>query len=453
MINTNNEIHSEVIGHKRTASANKNVIYSFLLKGINIATQFALIPIMLHYLDTSLYGIWLTVSSMLLWMSFFDIGIGNGLKIRLSHALASENLKLARIYISTAYASVIIVFVTVLILFWIINPFIHWAHIFNVAEQLEKSIRLTTLIVLSFACIQFITGLINSILFAKQKIALINALLPTSNLVSLIIIYILTLTSSPSLEKVALYFSCIQPILMLALSIYLFIGPYRNISPNISNIDFKYSKDLLGLGFKFLVVQFATLMVYSFSTILITRLYGPSKVTIFNLAYKYFTIGVMINGIICQTYWASLTQAYMKKDILWIRISVKKLEIITFILMGITFISVWFADPIMDLWVGKEYRIPTFLKITMSIAASVSLLSTPQNMVVNGAGKMQLQFLIAIISILCFIPISLFFAQRWEIGSSGIIIAMIITTLPPSLLVRMQYNKIISGTATGLWNK
>ena len=114
-------------GHQRTALANKNVLYSFLFKGINIATQFALVPLMLHYLDASLYGIWLAISSILLWLSFFDLGVGNGLRVRLSKALAEDNLEMARTFISTAYATVTIVFILIMILFWIINPFINWS--------------------------------------------------------------------------------------------------------------------------------------------------------------------------------------------------------------------------------------------------------------------------------------------------------------------------------------
>jgi O-antigen/teichoic acid export membrane protein len=93
-------------GHARTAKANKNIIYSFLIKGLSIGCQFALVPLTLHYLDKERYGIWLTMSSMIAFFSFFDVGIGNGLRNKLSEALANGDTNLAKVYISTSYAPV-----------------------------------------------------------------------------------------------------------------------------------------------------------------------------------------------------------------------------------------------------------------------------------------------------------------------------------------------------------
>src|SRR5882757_3638825 len=97
-------------GHARTNKANKNVLLSFLIKGSSIATSFALVPLTLHYLDKERYGIWLTIFSLLGWLTFFDIGMGNGLRNKLSEALANNDTRMARIYISTAYAIVAAVF-------------------------------------------------------------------------------------------------------------------------------------------------------------------------------------------------------------------------------------------------------------------------------------------------------------------------------------------------------
>ena len=440
-------------GNLRTALANKNVLYSFLLKGMNILVQLAIVPLMLHYLDSSLYGIWLTIVSVMLWMSFFDIGIGNGLRIRLAEALAKNDLDLARIFISTAYAIVAIIFGALLLIFWLVFPFINWTHFFNVSVHLVSQINYTILIVISFACLQFITGLISSILFAKQRMALNSAIGPLSNLISLINIYILVHIAEPSLATVAFYFSLAQPAVLLGLSIYLFKGPYKNISPSFSSVNFRYSKDLLNLGAKFMVVQFSALTVYLFSNLIITRLFGPSQVTIYNLAYKYFMMSVMINGIISQTYWSSLTQAYMNHDFVWIRGAVKKLENITIFLMVATLISLLVADPLIHGWVGREFNVPFSLKISMCLSAIVTLFSTPQNMLVNGTGSLHLQFLIATVTIPGFILLAFLFSKIFFMGPSGIIVAMIVTTLPNSLLIRIQYNKLMNGNASGLWSK
>lgn len=51
-----------------------------MIKCISIAVSFFLVPLTLGYVDSELYGIWLTLSSIITWLQFMDIGFTNGLK-------------------------------------------------------------------------------------------------------------------------------------------------------------------------------------------------------------------------------------------------------------------------------------------------------------------------------------------------------------------------------------
>src|ERR1700722_8456870 len=194
-------------GHARTAKANKNIIYSFLIKGLSIGCQFALVPMTLHYLDKEKYGIWLTMASIVGWFSFFDIGIGNGLRNKLSEALAKGDTRLAKVYVSTSYACVAAIFLTLMVLFWVVNPHLHWSAMLGLSPNLAGILQRTMLVVFSFFCIQFILNLIGNILFAHQEPALSNLITPLGNLLSLIIIFVLTRTTPGNLFTVSVVFS------------------------------------------------------------------------------------------------------------------------------------------------------------------------------------------------------------------------------------------------------
>jgi O-antigen/teichoic acid export membrane protein len=88
-------------GDQRSVKAKKNILASFLVKGFNIAVGFLLVPLTIDYIDKSLYGIWLTLSSIVTWFRFFDVGLGNGLKNKFAEALAKGDRHLARVYVST----------------------------------------------------------------------------------------------------------------------------------------------------------------------------------------------------------------------------------------------------------------------------------------------------------------------------------------------------------------
>ena len=91
-------------GHERTVKAKKNIIASVFIKGLSMIVGFLIVRITLDYLSQNTYGIWLTLTSFLAWFSFFEIGLGSGLRNKLAEALAVKNYELGKSYVSTTYA-------------------------------------------------------------------------------------------------------------------------------------------------------------------------------------------------------------------------------------------------------------------------------------------------------------------------------------------------------------
>lgn len=97
-------------GNHRTLEAKKNIVDSFWVKSLNAAINLILVPLTINYVSPTKYGIWLTLSSIILWFTIFDIGLGNGLRNKFAEAKARGNIEQARIYISTSYALLILIF-------------------------------------------------------------------------------------------------------------------------------------------------------------------------------------------------------------------------------------------------------------------------------------------------------------------------------------------------------
>ncbi|HXB35692.1 MAG TPA: MATE family efflux transporter [Puia sp.] len=440
-------------GHARTAKANKNIVFSFLIKGLSIACQFALVPMTIKYLDNSSYGIWQTIAQIVGWFSFFDIGVGNGLRNKLSEALAKGDAKLAKVYISTSYAWVAGIFLSLMVLFWIVSPFLNWAHLLGLAPSYAGILQRTMLVVFSFFCLQFILNLIGNVLFAHQEPALSNLISPLGNLLSLIVIFILTrTTSSGDLFTVSVVFSA-APVLVLLLFNLLFLGwKYRSIAPDIRFIRFSHSKDLFGLGVQFFIIQIAFIVMYSSANIMLIRWFGPNTVTVYTVAYKYFTIALLINGIITATYWSAFTDAYVRQEFDWVRYTVRRMEKVTYLLMAGVMLQTMLAGQLIHLWV-RQVHVPLDMQITMCIFTLISLIAAPQHIFLNATGKIRLQLYTAVFTIFMTIPFAWLFCKVLHLGPKGVILAMICTSLPVTILYRIQYNKIMSGKSTGIWVK
>ena len=105
----------------RSTIALLNVIMSFIIKGISILVSLVLVPLTLHFLDTYEYGLWLTISSILLWIDYFDIGLGNGLRNKLSEALVAKDMELAKEYVSTTFFVLLVIAACLFGLFVLVN--------------------------------------------------------------------------------------------------------------------------------------------------------------------------------------------------------------------------------------------------------------------------------------------------------------------------------------------
>ena len=140
-----------------------------VIKGLSILINFILVPLTINYVNAETYGLWLTISSVVTWISYFDIGLNNGLRNRFAEAKAKGNSELVHRYVSTTYAMLSLIFIPIMIVFLIVNRFIDWSSAFKVSESLASELTIVMAIVVSFFCLKFIMSTINVILTADQR--------------------------------------------------------------------------------------------------------------------------------------------------------------------------------------------------------------------------------------------------------------------------------------------
>lgn len=437
----------------RTTKAVQQILYSFILQGLSIVIGLLYIPLLLSYLTQEKYGIWLTLTSILGWFSFFDIGLGNGLRNKLTQAFAIENYQLGRKYVSTTYAILICIFSTVLFIFHISNFFLNWNSILNTNSIANNELYILTSIVFSFFLIRFVVQLISVIYFADQKPSINNLITTTGNLLSFILVLILTHSSiKGNLILLGSIISTIPVILFISISIIAFQGKYKSISPSFKDIDFKLSKGLMNLGAKFFFLQIAAIITFSTSSFFIAQFYGPSEVVAYNIAFKYFQLPIMIFSIIMSPIWSAVTDAYAKSDFAWLNKSIKRLNILSILFSAGIVMMVFLSDLIFKLWIGDQVKIPLSLSIALAFYSIMQVLVAPYSNFINGFGKIKLTMNLTIIGISLYLILIYFFGRIFS-DSTGIVLAIILPSFIGGIIQPLQTYKILSGKAQGIWNK
>lgn len=440
------------IGSERSVKTKKNILALFFLKGISVLISFILFPLLISYVSSYQYGIWLTLSSIIGWISFFDIGFGNGLKNKLAAALATGNETLARTYVSTTYAILAMLFSGVALLSVPVVFWLDWVSILNAPVDMNEELVSVVLIVVFNFCFQFVLKLLNSILLAKQMPALASLGDTCSQFVCLLVIVVLMSFGQGNLVKLALATGGAQLFVLVTFSLICFRTFLRSLSPCWKSVKFRYAKEIMNLGVQFFFLQIIAIVCYQTNNIIISHRISPEEVTVYNVVFKYMSVINMLFVIIITPFWSAFTEAYVLKDYDWMKRMTRKLKRLVYALalvgVGLTLVSPLFYR----IWIGDKLVIPFGLTVLMCIYQLSQIWGTLFSSLLYGIGKIRLQLIGSFVSGVVYIPLALFFSSLW--GTKGVVVSSIcLSLIAVAWMGPIQLSKILNGKATGIWNK
>lgn len=441
-------------GHVRSVKAKKNIIATFFLKGISIAISLVVVPLTINYINPSRYGIWITLSSIVGWFSFFDIGLSQGLRNKFAEAKAKGEDSLAQVYVSTTYAILAIIFSIVWIIFLIVNHFLNWSHILNVSESMRSEVSTLAVIVFTYFCLQFVLNIITILILADQQPAKSSLIGVVGQIFSLIFIIILVKTTEGSLLKLGIAF-CLSPILVLiGANLYFFKGVFKKYRPSFSKIRFQYAKGLFNLGLIFFIIQVAGIIQYETANIIIAQNFGTADVTSYNIVFKYFGILNMVFAIFLTPFWSASTEAYFKNDIQWIKNGMKKYDLLYIIMTVIGFVMLIFSEKLYSLWLGEgKVTIGFSLSLWGMLYFSLTMFAGKYVAFLNGINALRIQFWACIISPIIYIAVAIILIKYYKMGVYALFIASIIANFNGYILSPLQYHMVVNKNKKGIWIK
>lgn len=439
-------------GDARSLLIKKNIALSLVLKCVSIIISLLVVPLTINYVNPTQYGIWLTLSSIISWLSYFDLGFAHGFRNRFTEAVANNNLNLAKEYVSTTYAALFFIFSILLCLVLISNQFIEWGQILNLDEKYSTELRPVFSLLAIFFCINVIASVFTTMLTADQKPALASLVQTGGQLLAFISIYILTKTVNGSLSILVFALSGIPCLLLVIVSIIAFnFGIYKEVSPSIKFIRFPLTKNILGLGGQFFIIMISMLFIFQFTNIIISRIEGPLVVTQYNIAYKYYNTLFMVAIIILTPFWSAFTDAYTKQDYNWMRNMVRKLEKMWLVFIPILIVMILCSDLFFKIWIKDQVHIPLSLSISMGIYMLCQIAGNIYMYIINGTSKVRLQMIVYLI--FAFISIPLMSLSCKHFGIEGIVIVPSIIYIIQAIIGKVQITKLINRSAQGIWAK
>ena len=440
------------VSNQRSSLLQKNILASFFIKGWSAAIVLLLVPATLNCLGEYKNGIWLTISSLLLWIDNMDIGLGNGLRNKVAEYMARGEHERTRSLISSTFAMLTSIIIPILIILILLIAIGDPYQVFNATPSKVDHLGQVLMVTVTLVCTSFIFKLIGNFYMGMQLPAVSNLFIAIGQTLALIGTYIVQWSGSHSLMHIALV-NTAAPLLVYLLAFpYTFLYKYPHLRPSFRLINFKEAKNVINMGVQFFIMQISSVILFMTSNLLISNLFTPALVTPYQITYRYFSLMLVAFTVICMPFWNATTDAYERGDIQWIRNATRKLRLMIIGIMACMVLMLILSPWVYSIWIGDSITIDIRMSIVMATYIFILIYSMRYSYFINGIGKLRLQLIFTTAAAVIFIPLA-YLTTQYTHSIIWFMIVMCLVNIPGLIVNRIQFSKLINGQAKGIWMK
>lgn len=389
----------------------RNILLAFLVKGISLFVSLFSMPLYIKYFDdNAALGMWYTILSMLSWINLCDLGLGNGLRNRLTEALALGQNEKAKEYISATYVVLCKIILPISVVICILLQFVNFNKFFNISDSIVdgQDIKLAMTILVLGVCVNFIVKVITNVIYALQKSALNNVLTLISSILPLIFIFAFKgddVSTNLVLLSVVHIFSINMPLIVA--SIILFNSePLNKCKPSFKKVSKEAAKDTLNFGMHFFLAQIFFMLLMQTNEIIITNLFSPDYVVEYSVYYKLFTAIGSLFMLALTPMWSKVTKDFSEKKFTKIQKTHKLLSLIALLACVLELLVVPFLQIIIDIWLKDDAIIVEYWVATIfAVYGGLYIFNIVLTTIANGIGEVRSQIVFYGIGAILKVPI------------------------------------------------
>ena len=292
---------------------------SLLQKAAALAISAVALPLTVRYLGPQRYGIWVTISSMVVMLQVMDLGIANSLTNLISRSYANDDPHSARRSYATALWSCAFIAAVLAIIAAILWPHIAWGSFFKVTDPyLASQVSLCLAIAVGFFLLSLPLNLVHRVLAGYQQTQVSNYFGMLSNILGLLAI-LAVIHLHGSLTMLMLMYSGALMCGTVVLNIWVSFVSRTYLRPGIASFDRAQVRDLLGHGVGFFLLAIAGMVVVNSDNLVIAHYLGAADVVPYSVTWKLAGYAAVLQTAIFPSLWPAYTEAYERGDYTWVR--------------------------------------------------------------------------------------------------------------------------------------
>lgn len=422
--------------HRRLALS---ALAAALAKTLAVLTTLVSIPLALAYLGDERFGVWATLSALVLTMQFADLGLGNGVVNTVSSAHGAGDRAALRRYVSSAACALLGVCLLLLLVAAVALPLLPWAQVFNLKGALGIS-EITASVAVFAACVALAVplGLVQRVQMALQRGFIASAWQCVASLLSLLAIWLCTQLQL-GLPWLVLALLGAPLVAGLLNALFFFGRTEADLRPRRADVTRAAAGTLLRTGASYFVIQVAVAIVFASDSIVIAHLLGAAEVTHYAVPEKVFSVISLAVATAVSPLWPAYSAAIARGDIDWVRHTLKRSLLLAALFTSGAALLLWLTGPwLIRLWVGDAVVVPGSLLLALGVWKMLEGVGFALGMFLNGGGQLRFQIITAWTMALCVIVLKPMMVLQWGLAGAPLTTALVyaaITLLPLALVL------------------
>lgn len=323
-------------------------------KGISLLSAVIIIPLTFRYLGAERYGLWMTITSFVLFLGFADLGLGSGLTARIAEADGDDDHHRIERLVTCAFYTLLALCILLLVSFACILPFVNWRLLYGLHTALaaqEAGLATTILVLCTLASMPLGTVLRVQAGYQQGFVAdLWNA---TGSLLALIGI-LLVVEHGGGLSALVLTVAGIPLLVTLCNWLVQFHFVRPSLRPKLALFDSCIARQLLAVGGIFFVQQCFGLIYYLSDNLVIARTMGAVQVAHYAVVQRIFSIGLITQYLVAPL-WPALGEALSRRDFRWAARAARRALLAAFVVSTLAAIPLLAASrTLIERWSGVD---------------------------------------------------------------------------------------------------
>lgn len=395
------------------------------------------VPLTIGYLGGERYGAWVTIASVITFLSITDFGLAASLTNGLGKAQAEDAHGLGQRLVSSALLMLSLIALAILIAGNALAPRIAALLFPNLQSPVAQAeIVPAVMIALSIFALNLPLLVTSRVLAAYQESALANLWNMAGSLGNLaaLLAVIWFRGGLPWLVFGCFGFGLVANV---SCAVWLFGVHKPWLRPRFSCVDPAFVRVLFSDGWKFFVIGAGWMVNWQTDNMVIAHFLGATQVTPYAVTYSLFAIATGLQTLAYSNLWPAYTEAYAQHDYEWIRKTLRsnfKFSFFTTIAI-VGFLTI-FGGQIIRLWAGPA-AVPPFSVIIWTALWRL-MLSTllVGSCLLNATGHLKGMTIYGTITAVLNLTLSILLAKRYGITGviAGTVIAFAVANYIPTFV-------------------